>query len=299
MANERDTVVGVFLDDAHAQRAVQALKAAGFDARVTDKSGIGNLGLHNDAADVYGSRASEGNAVVTVNASGRGDEAFDMMLENGAENIKFDWDQKGAGMATGASNTNRSSQDYKNMQMNQRQYGRVDQTTGKGKSADEMRVQLREESLTPVKQAVQAGEVELHKVVHEKQQEVPVTLTREEVFIERTPVDRPLQAGEIGDMKDEVIRVPVYEEQAELQKQTRVREEVGIGKEAMQEQQTLTGTARHEHLEVQHSGDIQVRGEGETVRGGQNYETTTRTEQTTTETGGGMKAYDSEKNSGR
>ncbi|MDQ6694618.1 MAG: YsnF/AvaK domain-containing protein [Chloroflexota bacterium] len=295
MANERDTVVGIFLDQAHAQKAIQALKAAGFNAQMTDQSGLGKLGLNNDASDLYSSRASEGNSVVTVNASGRGDEAFDVMLQNGAENVNFAWNQQSGAMSGGASaasNTTRSAQEYKNMHANDRQYGQ------QGVNAEKMKVQLREETLTPVKQAVQAGEVELHKVVHEKQEQVPVTLTHEEVYIERTPVDRIANAGEITDMKDEVIRVPVYEEQAELQKQTRVREEVGIGKEAMQEQHTLSGTAKHEHLEVQQSGGVQIRGEGTTQ--GDTYETTTRTQQTTTETGnGGMTAYDSENKSGR
>jgi stress response protein YsnF len=62
-------------------------------------------------------------------------------------------------------------------------------------------------------------------------------------------------------MQDEVIRVPVYEERAELQKQARVREEVGIQETAVNEQQTLTGTARGEDLQVQQSGDVNMTGD--------------------------------------
>ena len=66
---------------------------------------------------------------------------------------------------------------------------------------------------------------------------------------------------EIRDMQDEVIRVPVYEEQAQLHKQARVTEEVTVGKKAVEEQQTLSGTVRHEHVEVVNDGDVQVRGD--------------------------------------
>jgi len=57
---------------------------------------------------------------------------------------------------------------------------------------------------------------------------------------------------------DQVISVPVYEETVELQKHTRVREEVSLGKRAVEEQQTLTGTTRHEEAELQQSGDVRV-----------------------------------------
>jgi uncharacterized protein (TIGR02271 family) len=58
--------------------------------------------------------------------------------------------------------------------------------------------------------------------------------------------------------------VPIYEEQARLQKQARVREEVSIGKKAVQEQQNLKGPVRHEHAEIVNSGDVQVRGDSDT-----------------------------------
>jgi uncharacterized protein (TIGR02271 family) len=196
-----------------------------------------------------------------VKSDQNGEKALGIMLQNGAEYINL----SGQGSTNMQQGGNRwDANYYKKMTANQREYGNIDQATGARYNADQMRVQLREETLVPVKQAVQAGEVEVRKTVHEKEQSVPVNLTREEVYVERHAVDRPVAPGEIGDMKDESIRVPVYEEQAQLQKQTRVREEVSIGKQAVQEQQNLKGTVRHEHAEVVNSGDVQVRGDAGT-----------------------------------
>ena len=39
----RETVIGVFLDDSYAQRAIQALQNAGFKAQIADQNSIRNL----------------------------------------------------------------------------------------------------------------------------------------------------------------------------------------------------------------------------------------------------------------
>jgi len=263
MKNERDTVIGIFPDKTQAQAAVTQLQAAGFKANIAERGQRDAFdGFDADEAGLYESRAREGNALVTVkNASNRGEDAMGIMLQAGAENIEMVANSSGQS-ATGAymgqdasttgSTQRRDANYYKNLKANQREYG----IAGQGNNAEQNRVQLREETLSATKQATQAGEVELHKVVHEKEQQIPVNLAHEEVTITRHAVDRPLQAGEITDLKDEVIRVPVYEEQAQLQKQARVREEVEIKKQVVNEQQTLSGTTKHEHLEVQQSGDV-------------------------------------------
>ncbi len=276
MAKTMSTVVGIFLDQNWAQRAIQALQAAGFEARVADQRTVNNLtsmGIDNDAADLYKTRVGEGNSVVIVeNAGNRGEDALGVMLQNGAENIDMSRDMGGTATAAGTvATTSRTNVDtnydynrLKKLDVKERQYGPVVEKQGRARNAEEMRIVLMEETLTPVKQARQAGEVELNKVVREEQKEIPVTLRHEEVTIERHAVDRPADPSEIGDMADQTITVPVYEERAELQKQARVVEEVTVGKRAQEEQQTLTGTVRHEELEVNKTGNV-VRGTGATT----------------------------------
>jgi uncharacterized protein (TIGR02271 family) len=270
--NQNDKVVGVFFDEGYAQQAIQALQAAGYQARIADESAIKSfrkLGWEDEVAALYESRYNEGNAIVVVEG-GDGTNALNMLLEYGAEYLNLHAQGQGK-QSAGTQTEAYDAAYYQNLQAEQRQYGRYDEQLGRARKAEELRVQLRDETLTPVKEAQQSGEVQVRKVVHERQVEVPVTLRQEEVIIERVPVDREIsaaEAGEITDMGDQVIRVPVYEEQVELQKSTRVREEVTIGKRAVEQQQNVSGTTRHEHLEVEETGEVRVQGNAQetTVR---------------------------------
>jgi uncharacterized protein (TIGR02271 family) len=212
-----------------------------------------NMGVPEEEARYYEGEFQSGHTIVTVQAKGRRQEALDILRQYGA----YDATNRTAGAASGM--TAYEAPGYTAIQTTN-----TPQAQGRPMEGAQ-NIQLREEQLTPVKQATQAGEVELHKVVHEKEQEIPVNLRHEEVTIDRRVVDRPAEPGEIGAKQDEVIRVPVYKEQAELQKQARVREEVGIGKRTVEEQQTMTGTVRHEHLQVEQSGDVNVQGDVDNV----------------------------------
>jgi len=280
MGKNTEKVVGVFMDEAYAQRAMQALQGAGYNARIADESAIKafkNSGFQDEIINIYQSRYNEGNTILVVDAGNRGEDALGIMLQNGAEYINLS-DKSGKGGQQGRY----TAQQYAQMNAAERQYGNYNAQTGRASTSEEMRVRLHEEQLTPVKTAQQAGEVEVRKVVHEREQQVPVNLRREEVYVERRAVNEPANPDEIGNSQDEVIRVPVYEEQAQLQKQARVTEEVGIGKRAVENQQTLTGTTRHEHLEVVNSGDVQVQGDvdGNQTKQGTTTRTTTKSEST-------------------
>jgi uncharacterized protein (TIGR02271 family) len=247
-----EEVVGVFMDQGSAQQAAQALQSAGFTAREADESAIEafrNSGFQDEVVDLYRSRYDEGNSILVVEGQGRGEDALGIMLQYGAEYLNL----SGQGGSTGGSQMQGEQYDasrYREIGQDQRQYGQYDQEMGRARNAEEMRVQLRREELVPTKQAVQAGEVEVHKVVHERQEQIPVTARHEEVYVERRPVQGDARADEIRDTDDEVMRVPVYEERVDVQKQTRVAEEVTIGKRTVEEQGTVTGTTRHEHIEV-------------------------------------------------
>jgi len=262
MKNERDTVVGIFLDQEHAQSAIQQLKSAGFQVQQSKGSGNDFQGLSKDERGLYESRAKEGNTFVVVrNAADRGEEALNIMLGAGAENVDMNA-QQGQSQGQGQAYSGQRDANYYNSlsqrSANERRYGQNAQ------NADDIRLHLREEQLTATKQARQAGEVQVHKTVHEEQQQIPVNLRHEEVTIERHAVDRPV-SGEIGDLQDETIRVPVYEEQAQLQKQGRVTEEVIINKDVVEQQQTLQGTVRREDVELNQSGNVVRDGEDRTA----------------------------------
>lgn len=274
--NQNETVVGVFLDERYAQRAIQQLKSAGYNARIADKSAIdsfSSLGWKDEVVLLYQSRFGEGNSIVVVEGA-NGSGALSTLLDNGAEYINL----KGAGDTMYSTQNQQSNAKanqtqyydanyYRNLNTQKRQYGAYDQNLGRARNAEEIKLQLRDETLTPVKEARQAGEVQLKKVVHEEQVDVPVTLRREEVVIERTPVNRAVSGTDTGITMDDdqTIRVPVYEETVELQKQTRVREEVALGKKTVEEQRTMHGTERHEEAKLEQTGNARVSGNAENV----------------------------------
>ncbi len=119
-------------------------------------------------------------------------------------------------------------------------------------------MQLREEELQARKQRVQTGEVRLGKDVVTERRQVDVPVTREEVFVERTPGGgRPAEGGEIG--KDETISVPVSEEQVQVEKQAKVREEVSLGKQEVQGTERVEGDVKREEARIDTEGSPGIR----------------------------------------
>jgi len=207
------------------------------------------MGVPEEEANYYNTEFESGRTIVTVQAGNRGQEAQAILRRNGA----YD-----AGTRGGANYATTTTTSTTTGTTNTGNYAAA-RTASEGEQV----LQLHEEEIVPVKQAVQSGQVEVRKTVHEEQREIPVNVAREEVTIERRAVNEPV-SGDIGEMRDEVIQVPVYEEQVQLQKQGRVAEEVVIGKNVQQDQQTVTGTVRREDVEVVDDGNTRVRGDVET-----------------------------------
>jgi len=135
--------------------------------------------------------------------------------------------------------------------------GRTDRTIG---TDETISVPVREESLTATKTASELGSVRVEKDVVAEERTLSVPVTEERVRVERRPVDRAVDATDVGAFEDEVIEVPVYGEDVQLQKSVRVAEEVEIGKEAVQRDQQVTGTVRREEVRVTDSVDAGVDG---------------------------------------
>jgi uncharacterized protein (TIGR02271 family) len=127
---------------------------------------------------------------------------------------------------------------------------------------DDQTMRLREEELEARKRSVETGQVRIGKDVVEEQRTVDVPVTREEVFIERRPVERhAADAGTIGD-SNEVIRVPVHEEQVSVDKRAVVTEEISVGKRQVQDTEQVSGNVRREEARIQQDGDVNVEDDG-------------------------------------
>jgi uncharacterized protein (TIGR02271 family) len=125
-------------------------------------------------------------------------------------------------------------------------------------NSDEETMQLREEELEARKRSVETGQVRVGKEVIQEQQTIEVPVTREEVVIERHPVDRqPADVGNIGDSRQD-IRVPVREEQVSVDKRAVVTEEINVGKRQFQDNEQVAGTVRREVARISEDGDLRV-----------------------------------------
>jgi len=152
-----------------------------------------------------------------------------------------------------------SSMDFGTAATEQPRTGRTSRT-GRADRSDlsdrEEKIELKEESLRARKRDEQVGEVRISKHVEEQEQAIDVPVSHEEVTIERRAVDREATGG-IG--SDESVRIPLHAEEAELEKRTRVYEEIDVDKEAVTDTEKMRGTVRREVADMDTTGDVDVR----------------------------------------
>jgi stress response protein YsnF len=116
-------------------------------------------------------------------------------------------------------------------------------TTSRVEGNDVLRVPVHEEELSAVTRQREVDEVQVSKDV----------VAEERVRVQRVAVDREVGADETA-FQEGTIEVPIRGEEVELQKRTRVAEEVEIAKEAVQRTEQVAGTVRREEVVVDETG---------------------------------------------
>jgi uncharacterized protein (TIGR02271 family) len=108
-----------------------------------------------------------------------------------------------------------------------------------------------DEELRIGKREVERGGVRVRSYVQERPVEEQVSLRDEHVEIERRPVDRPVTAAD-GDslFQERTIELTERAEEAVVDKQAHVREEIGIRKDVDERTETIADTVRHTEVEV-------------------------------------------------
>ncbi|GAC1652185.1 MAG: YsnF/AvaK domain-containing protein [Ktedonobacteraceae bacterium] len=278
---EESMVIGVFRDHALAEKAMDALRHAGFrndqinllghtsgnalggimnlfspksttpNTGATAPDELASSGIAQENMPFYQREMEAGNFVVTVQPYGHEKEARDILYQHGAYDASADSTHMGGG-------------------------NRI--------------VPIREERLQVNKQVVQTGEVIIHKRVITENKTFTVPVTREEVTIERLPAagspdaatrtttqrnETPLgNRADVDQTSTNVvdgsemlrnggtIRILVREEQVTLNKQLVVVEEVVVRKQQIQEIKQLSDTVKHEEVRVEHTGNIIIHDEG-------------------------------------
>jgi uncharacterized protein (TIGR02271 family) len=273
------TVVGIFDSAAEAQQAARQLAAAGFNqdsvdvassgstARTSDSSnyqntsgttteavgdaagrtgdGIGNFfsnlfgGDDSDDARRYSHVARQSHSLVTVHCSSdeHARRAAEILDQAGAVDVDERASQTGyaAGGATANSyqNTNTAA------------------TTGDAG----MSAQVIEENLQVGKRVEQTGGARLRSRIVERPVEASVRLREEHVSVERHAVDRPATDADFAAFKEGEIEITESAERAVVGKEARVVEEVTLGKEVTEREETIRDTVRKTEVDVERIND--------------------------------------------
>ena len=182
------------------------------------------LGIPEEEASYYDQEFRAGRVVVTVQADGRYAEAQSILQRNRGYDMR-------SGMQGGASSAMRQD---------------TARTDG-GRT-----LEAREEEVRVRKRPVQTGEAEVYKEVTTERRSVDVPVKKEELVIERHSVGREPASGPVGE--SERVRVPLSEEQVEIEKRPVVTERVSVGKRAVEEDETVDATIRKENIKVDKRG---------------------------------------------
>lgn len=106
-----------------------------------------------------------------------------------------------------------------------------------------------EEELHIGKREVSRGEVRVGKHVETEHVSEPVTRRREEVVIERRPVEAGARAD--ASIRDDEVRIPLMEEEVVVDKRAVVKEELVVGKRVVEERDTVEADVRREEFDIE------------------------------------------------
>lgn len=128
------------------------------------------------------------------------------------------------------------------------------------KISDQQIFQLYEERLVANKKQVKTSEVAIGKHVETHIAHISVPLEKERVVIKQIPVDTetPIPPSEADFSEGELVRMEIYEQTVDIEKQAFVREQVSVRKEVEYNTLEIEDKIRREELDldVQGSNDI-------------------------------------------
>jgi uncharacterized protein (TIGR02271 family) len=115
------------------------------------------------------------------------------------------------------------------------------------------RIPVVREEVEVEKRRVETGRVRVRKVVREREEFVDEDLLREEVEIERIPLNRVVDAPEQIRSEGDVLIIPVLEEVLVVQKQLVLKEELRVRRRAVSTPHRQRAVLRSEEAIVEHS----------------------------------------------
>jgi uncharacterized protein (TIGR02271 family) len=113
---------------------------------------------------------------------------------------------------------------------------------------DELRIPLAREEFTATTRPIRGGSVRIAKRVVTEDQILEVPVTEEEIRVERRVVERAGDASGAEAFEQIVIEIPLYRERLEVQKRTRMSDEIIVTKETTQRTERVRDTVRREEV---------------------------------------------------
>ncbi len=123
---------------------------------------------------------------------------------------------------------------------------------------EEARLTLSEEQLAVGKREREVGEVEIGKRVETEHVRQAVSVSHEEVEIERRPIDA-MHATGAAEIREEHLSVPVRAEEVVAEKRVVPREEIVARKRQGVEERPVEAELRREEVEVREQGNVHLR----------------------------------------
>ena len=261
-------VIGLFDNASDAQEAVRGLESLNLDggqvSLLQQSSGqttntFEQLGLPQDDAAAYIDGIQNGGTVVVVQQLGddEAQRAADILNRYNIVDINSRMRSSGT--------TATSTQRMEDVQTNSAAVsgGLRSDTAASGSYSNSTRqrgtyeggervIPIVEEEIRIGKREVDEGGVRVRTTVEERPVNEQVTLRDEEVHVERRRVDRPVDATAATDAFQEgTFEVREHDEEAVVQKEARVVEEVVINKEAQDRTETVQDTVRRTNVNVE------------------------------------------------
>lgn len=256
------TVVAAFDTPAHAQAAVDALKAGGFhadDISVFDKNRVGlrqpglwermfGGGLAQHEADVYTQSLERGGNVVAVRVPDN-----EVAHATGILDIHRPIDVHDRAITTGIAPAGKVEAAAASIAAAPIAAEQKVAVSPKLAEAHDEVLRLAEEQLEVGKRMVETGRTRVRRFVTEREASADVTLHEEHADVIRRAVSDPKYIGEI-DWADSTIEVRETAEQALVSKTARVVEEVGLRKIGTDHVETVHDKIRRQQVEIERLG---------------------------------------------
>lgn len=251
------SVIGLFESGSSADRVIEDLLAAGFNERNInhyegDQEGVEDElereGITDADARYYTDGLKQGGSLVSVRANDHQvDEAVEIMNRYAGGDPESNTEY--AAGSTAGTPVLDSSLDAATIGM----------TDATATGTDEARLEVAEERLTVGKRAVQRGGMRVRRVVTERPVEAQVTLREETIRLERRPLDRAVSGADGDPFSEQSFEFTETDEEAVVGKETRVLEEVVVGKTVEQRTETVRDTVRRTDVEIEQlaaTGDV-------------------------------------------